>query len=62
MKLSQLYVIWLNGCRPGTTRRVCPRRARLSQLYLAWGEGVTFAGLAPLLVRKCFRSINALSQ
>eukprot|EP00966_Prymnesium_polylepis_P239782 5545081-Prymnesium_polylepis.1 len=43
-------------------RRVC--RERLSQLYLAWGEGVIFAALARPLVRKCFRSPRggALSQ
>eukprot|EP00966_Prymnesium_polylepis_P235171 5439579-Prymnesium_polylepis.1 len=39
-----------------------PREARLSQFYVAWGEGLTFAALAPLLVRKHFRSLKALSQ
>eukprot|EP00966_Prymnesium_polylepis_P040411 937786-Prymnesium_polylepis.1 len=60
MLLSQLYVS-APGTRP-ETRRVQSLPAILSQLNLAWGEGGTFAGQAPLLVRKCFRSTSALLQ
>ena len=38
MQLSQHYV-----SRRGTRPESAESAARLSQLYLAWGEGVTFA-------------------